>query len=167
MDNQAICHMEESQSQQLHHHHGHSTSVDSPFKLSLQATMHCLTGCAIGELIGLSIGVSLGLNPMVTMLLATILGFVSGYTLGLWPLVKNGKGWLEAFRIIWLGETISIAVMELVMNLADYNLGGMTTTSIFSGQFWYGYILALPAGFIAALPVNYWLLKRNIKQPCH
>lgn len=147
-----------------HAHHGEATST---IKLSSQATLHCLTGCAIGELAGLTIGVSLGLSPWVTMGLATLLGFVSGYTLGLLPLVRAGKGWLEAFRIIWLGETISIAVMELVMNFTDYHVGGVQVDSIFHVQFWLGYLLALPAGFIAAWPVNYWLLKRNFKQPCH
>lgn len=161
MEHHTTCHTEHSQ------HHSHARSDNSTFKLSVQTTIHCLIGCAIGELAGLMIGVSLGLNPWATMALATFLGFVSGYTLGLWPLVKQGKGVMEAFRIIWLGETISIAVMELVMNFTDYHLGGVTTSSIFNVQFWYGYGLALPAGFIAALPVNYWLLKRNFKKPCH
>lgn len=53
------------------------------------------------------------------------------------------------------------------MNFTDYHLGGVTASSIFNAQFWYGYGLALPAGFIVALPVNYWLLKRNLKKPCH
>ena len=149
------------------HHHGHAAPETSTLKLSVQATVHCLTGCAIGELAGLVIGVSLGLDPWTTMALATFLGFISGYSLGLLPLVKQGKGWIEAFRLIWLGETISIAVMELVMNFTDYHVGGVTASSIFDARFWYGYGLALPAGFIAALPVNYWLLKRNFKKPCH
>lgn len=150
-----------------HHHHHHADQAASTFKLSVQATIHCLTGCAIGELLGLVIGVTLGLNPWTTMAMATVLGFVSGYTLGLRPLVKQGKGWLEAFRIIWLGETISISVMEVVMNFTDYHVGGVAAPSIMNAQFWYGYGLALPAGFAAALPVNYWLLKRNVKEPCH
>jgi hypothetical protein len=33
-------------------------------------------------------------------------------------------------------------------------------------MFWRGIAFAVPAGFIAALPVNYWLLKRNLKA-CH
>jgi hypothetical protein len=162
MENHTTCHMEP-----LQQHHSHANPGASTFKLSIQATLHCLTGCAIGELAGLLIGVRLGLDPWTTIVLATFLGFVSGYTLGLRPLVKQGMGWIEAFRIIWLGETISIAVMELVMNFTDYHLGGVTTSSVFNAQFWYGYGLALPAGFIAALPVNYWLLKRNLKKPCH
>ncbi|MCO6411478.1 MAG: DUF4396 domain-containing protein [Thiogranum sp.] len=146
-----------------HHHHGPLSS----YTLATHATLHCLTGCAIGELAGLTIGVSLGLDPWATMTLATILGFASGYTLGLWPLVRQGRGWIEAFRIIWLGETVSIAVMEFVMNLTDYHVGGVQASSVFEFRFWMGYLLALPAGFIVAWPVNYWLLKRNVKQPCH
>ena len=46
-------------------------------------------------------------------------------------------------------------------------IGGVTAPSIFAPQFWLGYALALPAGFIAAWPVNYWLLKSSVKQPCH
>lgn len=163
MEQHAVCHTNHTS----HASHGHTGGNASSFKLATQATVHCLTGCAIGELTGLTIGVSLGLNPWATMALATLLGFISGYALGLWPLVREGKSWLEAFRIIWLGETISIAVMELVMNFTDYHVGGVQVGSIFHPQFWMGYLLALPAGFIVAWPVNYWLLQRNFKQPCH
>jgi hypothetical protein len=147
-----------------HHAHGGATS---PRRLATAATIHCLTGCAIGELAGLLVGVSLGLDPWTTMALATALGFVSGYSLGLRPLVKQGLGWGAAFKTIWLGETISIAVMELAMNFTDYHVGGVGATSVLAPQFWLGYALALPAGFVAAWPVNYWLLRKSVKKPCH
>ena len=149
-----------------HHHHGHGNSA-TPAGLATAATLHCLTGCAIGEFIGLLIGVALGLNPWATMALATVLGFVSGYTLGLLPLVRQGMSPAQAFKAIWLGETISIAAMELAMNFTDYHVGGVTVGSVLSLRFWLGYAAALPAGFIAAWPVNYWLLGKNIKQQCH
>lgn len=147
-----------------HHHGGGNVSLA---RLASSATLHCLTGCAIGEFIGLAIGVTLGLDPWTTMSLATALGFISGYTLGLLPLVRTGMTWLGAFRTIWLGETISIAVMELVMNFTDYHVGGVQASSIFAPMFWLGFLAALPAGYLAAWPVNYWLLKRNVKKPCH
>jgi hypothetical protein len=150
-----------------HAHHGHHGAGLSLPRLTTSATLHCLTGCAIGEWVGLAIGVTLGFNPWATMALATLLGFASGYTLGLWPLVKQGMGWGQAFRTIWIGETISIAVMEFAMNFTDYHVGGVQAASIFAPQFWLGFGLALPAGFAAAWPVNWWLLKRSIKQPCH
>ncbi len=173
MQQETHCHLPASHSVEAHHerepraatHHGHGTG--SRGKLATHATVHCLLGCAIGELAGLMIGVSLGFDPWATIALATVLGFASGYVLGLVPLVRTGKTWGEAFRMIWLGETISIGVMELVMNVVDYNLGGVHASSVMSFQFWIGYLFALPAGFIAAWPVNYWLLGREIKQPCH
>lgn len=152
-----------------HAHHGaHSSHGSGTLAgLTTSATIHCLTGCAIGEFVGLAIGVSLGLNPWATMALATVLGFTSGYTLGLWPLVKQGQSWTGAFKTIWLGETISIAAMEFAMNFTDYHVGGVQASSILAPQFWIGYAAALPAGFAIAWPVNYWLLGRNIKQQCH
>lgn len=167
------CHSITAHSGDMHHGQaqpassGHHHASGSPARLATHATLHCLLGCAIGELVGLMIGVTFGLEPWVTIVLATAMGFLSGYLLGLWPLVRTGKTWREAFRLIWLGETISIGVMEFIMNLVDYSLGGVHASSVISIQFWIGYLFALPAGFVVAWPVNYWLLNREIKQPCH
>ena len=150
-----------------HTHHPHAPGGGSLTSLTTSATIHCLTGCAIGEFVGLAIGVSLGLAAWPTMALATVLGFASGYTAGLRPLVKQGMGWVGAFKTIWLGETISIAVMEFAMNFTDYHVGGVQAASILAPRFWLGYALALPAGFVAAWPVNWWLLKTSVKQHCH
>jgi len=145
-------------------HQAHATSLR---KLTTAATVHCLVGCAIGEWIGLALGVSMGMNPWATMALASAFGFLGGYTFGLWPLVRGGMTWGQAFRTIWLGETISITAMELAMNFTDYHVGGIQGQSLFSWRFWVGYAAAIPAGFVAAWPVNFWLLKRGIKQHQH
>lgn len=157
-----------------HAHHSHHAHHAAPGKtaptlarLTTSATLHCLTGCAIGEFAGLAIGVSLGLGVWPTMALATVLGFASGYALGLRPLVRQGMGVAQAFRTIWLGETVSIAVMEFAMNFTDYHVGGVAVSSILEPRFWLGYALALPAGFIVAWPVNGFLLRRSVKKPCH
>ncbi len=139
-------------------HHGHSGG--GPLRTSAQATLHCLTGCVIGEVAGLLIGVRLGLPVWQTIVLATVLAYLSGMTLGLLPVMRNqGVGFLQALRIIWVGEVISIVVMELVMNFVDYQMGGMSAPSVASWMFWRGLAFAIPAGFIAAWPANYWLLK--------
>ena len=147
-----------------HAHHGGSGGA---LKTSAQATLHCLTGCVIGEVAGLMIGVSLGLGVWPTIILATALAYAVGMTLGLLPVMRSrGVGLVEAFRIIWIGEVVSIGVMEIVMNFVDYQMGGMTAPSIASWMFWRGILFAVPAGFLAAWPVNYWLLKRELKS-CH
>ena len=53
------------------------------------------------------------------------------------------------------------------MPFTDHHVCGLQVDSIFQLRFWLGFLLALPAGFVAAWPVNYWLLKRNFKQACH
>lgn len=148
-----------------HSQHGHASA--GPLKVSAQATLHCLTGCVIGEAAGLAIGVSLGLAAWQTIALATLLAYASGMTLGLVPVMKSrGIGLLAALRIIWVGEVVSIGVMEIVMNLVDYQMGGIGAPSIFSWMFVRGLAVAIPAGFLAAWPVNYWLIKRDLKG-CH
>jgi len=146
-------------------HHGHASG--GSLVTSFHATVHCLTGCVIGEVAGLMIGVTLGLPAWATIALATGLAYLSGMTLGVVPVMRRERlGFLAALRIIWIGEAISIGVMELVMNWVDYEMGGMAAPSVASWMFWRGIVFAVPAGFIAAWPVNYWLLKRNLKA-CH
>ncbi len=148
---------------QTHAHHGH----DNVFVTSAQATLHCLTGCVIGEVAGLMIGIALGLGVWVTMGLATVLAYITGMTLGLVPVARReGISFVAALKIIWIGEVISIGVMELVMNAVDYNIGGVQAGSLLEPIFWIGIAVAIPVGFVAAWPVNWWLLKRNLKA-CH
>ena len=148
-----------------HAHHGHGGG--NPLKTSAHATLHCLTGCIIGEVAGLTIGTLAGMPPWPIIILATALSYVSGMTLGLVPVMRDqGVGLFGALRIIWVGEVVSIGVMEIVMNFVDYQMGGMGASSILSWVFWRGLLLAVPAGFLAAWPVNHWLLKRELKA-CH
>lgn len=154
-----------------HHDHGshgsHGSHGGSQLALSAHATLHCLTGCVIGEVAGLAIGVTFGLGIVWTIALATTLAYISGLTLGVVPVAKrqNISMW-EAFKIIWVGEVISIGVMEIAMNAADYSVGGMDAMSVADPMFWFGIAVAVPAGFLAAWPVNWWLLTRNMKK-CH
>ena len=157
--------MSESEGRGTRAHHGHGGGI--ALKTSAHATLHCLTGCVIGEVAGLMIGVTLGLSPWPIIILATTLSYISGLMLGLLPVVRDQHvGWLQALRIIWVGEVISIGVMEVVMNFVDYQMGGMGANSVLHWTFWRGLAFAVPAGFLAAWPVNYWLLKRELKS-CH
>jgi hypothetical protein len=162
MDKPASCHTE---SPAPAHHHGEPG--ENRWQLAAHSTLHCLTGCIIGEVIGLAIGIEAGLGTTVTIALATILSYASGFSLGLWPVMKGrGLSLADAFRLIWIGEVVSIGVMEVVMNGVDYAMGGMATTAFFSWHAWRGLLVAVPAGFLAAWPVNYWLLGRELKA-CH
>jgi hypothetical protein len=156
----------------------HATSVEAPphaahaghggsgWSGAASVTLHCLTGCAIGELTGLAIGVGSHWNPNLTITLAVVLSFVSGYALTLIPMLRRGAGLLTALRTVWLGEAVSIGAMELVMNAVDYQMGGMRGVSLVSPRYWESFVIALVAGFLAAWPVNLWMLRKNLKR-CH
>ncbi len=146
----------------------HAAHKKTSFAAAAHATLHCLTGCVIGELAGLMIGVSLGLHPYTSMLLSTILAYTSGFALTIFPLMKRTKfSFYIALKTIWLGEIISIGIMELVMNSIDYHMGGMRSGSVLSPLFWQALAAAIPAGYVAALPVNYWLIGKELKKGCH
>jgi hypothetical protein len=145
-----------------HAHHGHGGG--GALRTSAQATLHCLTGGVIGEVAGLVIGTVIGLAIWPMILLATALSYLSGITLGLLPVMRNQVvGLFGALRIIWVGEVISIGVMEIVMNFVDYQLGGMGAKSVLVWTFWRGLVFAVPAGFLAGWPINYWLIRRELK----
>jgi hypothetical protein len=148
--------------QACEHHHS-----DTTLGSSAQATLHCLTGCVIGEVAGLMIGVSLGIGVGWTIALAFLLAYISGFALGITPLMRRENLTFKlAVQAIWIGEVVSIFVIEVAMNGADYWVGGVQAMSVTAPIFWMGMAAAIPAGFLAAWPVNYWLLKRQLKR-CH
>lgn len=147
--------------------HAHQSDTDGLLATSAQTTAHCLLGCTIGEVAGLVIGTSIGMGTWPTMGLAVVLAFISGLSLAVLPVMQQtGASVGQALRTVWLGEVASIGAMEIAMNAADYAVGGVQAGSIFSGLFWLGVLLALPAGFLVAWPVNHWLLQKQMKH-CH
>ena len=139
----------------------------APWKTSARATLHCLTGCAIGEVAGLIIGVTLGIGVFWTITLAVVLAFVVGISLAVKPIMRDqGVGIKTALKIVWVGEVVSIGVMEIAMNAVDLGIGGVDVPSVFTGVFWVGMAAGIPCGYIAAWPVNHILLKKQLKS-CH
>ena len=150
----------------MEHCENHRVKTDTA-TTAASVTLHCLAGCSIGEFIGLAIGVEFGLSVAATVTLATVLAFITGFALALYPLVyRRGMTVGLAFKTVWIGEVISISVMEIAMNVTDYLVGGMSATSMFDAIFWIGFAAALVAGYICAYPVNYVMVKRNMPR-CH
>lgn len=129
--------------------------------MAANATLHCLTGCAIGEIIGLMIGTALGLSTGVTIALAVGLAFLFGYALSTLPLIKAGLGFFAALSVVFAADTLSIAVMELVDNLVMAIIPGAMDGGLVNPIFWLGMMIALTAAFIAAFPVNRYLIDKG------
>jgi hypothetical protein len=129
--------------------------------MAANATLHCLTGCAIGEIAGLMIGTAAGLSTGVTIALAVGLAFLFGYALSTLPLIQAGLGFFSALSVVFAADTLSIAVMELVDNLVMALIPGAMAAGLVNPIFWLGMMIALAAAFVAAFPVNRYLIDKG------
>lgn len=133
----------------------------NPNHAAVNATLHCLTGCAIGEILGLIIGTALGLSALATIALAIALAFFFGYLLSLLPLRKSGLAWGSALSIAFAADTLSITTMEVVDNGIMLVIPGAMEAGLVSPVFWASLSTALVVAFLAAWPVNAYLIKRG------
>ncbi|MFC7358800.1 DUF4396 domain-containing protein [Nocardioides astragali] len=135
--------------------------MNSRNAMAASATLHCLTGCAIGEILGLMIGTAMGLSTGVTIALAVGLAFLFGYALSTVPLIKAGLGFGAALSVVFAADTLSIAVMELVDNLVMALIPGAMDAGLVNPIFWIGMMIALAVAFLAAFPVNRYLIDKG------
>ena len=137
------------------------TGGSSVRQLALSATLHCLTGCAIGEVLGMVIGTGLGWSDAATIVLSVALAFLFGYSLTLRPLLASGIAFAAAARLALAADTLSITVMEIVDNAIMLVIPGAMDAGPRSALFWGSLVVALGIAFVAAFPVNYWLIRRG------
>jgi len=130
-------------------------------RLSFSATLHCLTGCAIGEVLGLVIGTALGWGNVPTIALAVVLAFFFGYSLTMLPLLRSGLALGAAIPLALAADTLSITVMEIVDNAVMLVVPGAMEAGLASPLFWGSLAFALAVAFVAAFPVNRYLIARG------
>jgi hypothetical protein len=138
--------------------HAHGASLN---RLAFSATWHCLTGCAVGEVLGVVIGTALDWSNAPTIVLAIVLAFFFGYSFTAVPLLRSGLALGAAAWIAFAADTISIAVMELVDNAVILVVPGAMEAGLPDLLFWGSLAFSLVIAFLAAYPVNRWLIARG------
>jgi hypothetical protein len=144
-----------------HEHHELPTSGRELNSVAVSATLHCLTGCAIGEITGMAVGTALGFSNWATVTLSVILAFVFGYSLTSLPLLRAGLALGAVIPIALASDTFSIAVMELIDNAVMLIVPGAMEAGLGTLLFWGALSFALAVAFVAAVPVNRWLIARG------
>ena len=130
-------------------------------RTAFSATLHCLTGCAIGEVLGIVIGTALGWGTFATITLAIVLAFFFGYGLTMLPLLRSGMALGAVLPLALASDTLSITVMEIVDNLIIVAIPGAMDAGLGSLIFWGSLAFALAVAFVAAFPVNRYLISRG------
>jgi hypothetical protein len=137
------------------------TTGSSLNRTAFSATVHCLTGCAIGEVLGMVIGTALGWGDFATIALAVVLAFFFGYSLTMLPLLRSGLALASALPLAFASDTLSIAIMEIVDNLIMLVIPGAMEAGLGNLLFWGSLAFALAVAFVAAFPVNRYLISRG------
>jgi Domain of unknown function (DUF4396) len=138
-----------------------SSARPSLNRLAASATTHCLTGCAIGEILGLAVATALGWGNAASIALAIVLAFIFGYSFTAVPLWRAGLALGAALSIALAADTFSIAVMEIVDNAIVLVVPGAMEAGLGDFLFWGSLALALAVAWVAAFPVNRWLIARG------
>ncbi len=136
----------------------HKTSLN---QLAFSATGHCLTGCAIGEVLGLIIADALGWGNVASIALAVVLAFFFGYSLTMVPLLRADVALASAIPLAFAADTLSITVMEIVDNAIMLVIPGAMDAGPLDLLFWGSLAVALAVAFVAAFPVNRYLIARG------
>ncbi len=130
-------------------------------RTAFSATVHCLTGCAIGEVLGMVIGTGLGWGNLATVVLSVVLAFFFGYSLTMLPLLRSGLSLGSVLPLAFAADTVSIAVMEVVDNLVMVIIPGAMAAGPLTLLFWGSLAFSLAVAFVAAFPVNRYLIARG------
>jgi hypothetical protein len=140
--------------------HAHA-QAESLNRVAFAATLHCLTGCAIGEVLGLVVATAFDLANLPSIAIAVVLAFFFGYSLTLRPLLAGGVALGAALPLALASDTVSIAVMEVVDNAIVLAVPGAMAAGLADALFWGSLALSLVLAFVAAYPVNRWLIARG------
>src|SRR5437763_4000492 len=140
------------------HHSGRAASLN---RSAFQATTHCLTGCAIGEVLGMIIATAFDWGNAASIAISVVLAFLFGYSLTLGPIIRADVPIRRAAGLTLASDTLSITTMEIVDNAFILIVPGAIAAGLGDVLFWWSLGLSLVIAFVAAFPVNRWLIARG------
>jgi hypothetical protein len=143
------------------HSHPHDRSGGSLTRSAVQATLHCLTGCAIGEILGMVLSTVFGFGNALSIAVSIALAFTFGYGLTLRPVIAAGVAPRRALSLAFASDTVSISTMEVVDNAFILLIPGAMAAGLGDPVFWWSLLTSLVIAFVAAVPVNRYLISRG------
>jgi Domain of unknown function (DUF4396) len=111
--------------------------------------------------LGVVIGTALGWGNFETIVLAIVLAFLFGYSFTAVPLLRSGLALATVLPLALASDTFSIAVMEIVDNAIILVIPGAMEAGLGDPLFWGSLAFALAVAWVAAFPVNRWLISKG------
>lgn len=140
---------------------GITDGMTDSWRMAITATLHCLTGCAIGEVTGMVLSTWWGWGNAANIALSISLAFLFGYALTYTGVRRMGADHRTAVRAALASDTVSIFTMEVVDTVFLLLVPGAMAATLDTPLFWWSLAAALAVAFVAAVPVNHWLMERG------
>ena len=112
-------------------------------------------------MLGVVIGTALDWGNVATIALAIVLAFFFGYSFTAVPLLRSGLAFASVAPIAFAADTFSITVMEIVDNAIILVIPGAMEAGLDEALFWGSLAFALAVAWVAAFPVNRWLISKG------
>jgi hypothetical protein len=111
--------------------------------------------------LGVAIGTALDWGNFETIVLAIALAFLFGYSFTAVPLLRSGLALATVLPLAFASDTFSITVMEIVDNAIILVIPGAMEAGLADLLFWGSLAFALAVAWVAAFPVNRWLISKG------
>jgi len=144
----------------------HELYVAAKWRQVVGSTMHCVAGDGIGILAAAVITSHIGLPMWAEVLCEYALGFLFGWSVFQALFMKSMFGsYRNSLRNTFMAELLSMnAVMGgMTAVMVPWMTSDMLLMSPAGPGFWFVMSIALCAGFVVALPVNWWLVGHGLK----
>lgn len=144
----------------------HELYVAAKWRQVVGSTMHCVAGDGIGILAAAVITSRFGLPMWADVFCEYALGFLFGWSVFQALFMKSMFGsYGESLRKTFMSELLSMnAVMGgMTAVMVPWMSHDMLAMNPASPRFWFVMSIALCAGFVVALPMNWWLVNHGLK----
>lgn len=144
----------------------HEQYVSAKWRQVVGSTMHCVAGDGIGILAAKALTSGAGLPMWAEVLCEYALGFLFGWTVFQALFMKSMFGsYRRSLSKTFMAELISMnAVMGgMTAVMVPWLSHDMAATDPTGLQLWFVMSIALCAGFLVALPMNWWLVGHGLK----
>lgn len=145
----------------------HEAYVAARWRQVLGSTMHCAAGDGLGIIAGAVIAAAWRLPPWADLALEYGLGFGFGWTVFQALAMRDmaGGSYIRSLRQTFLPEFLSMNMLMAGMVVTMHILMPRIADSAdpMAVGFWFVMSMALIAGFVAAYPVNWWLVAKGMK----
>lgn len=144
----------------------HEQYAAAKWRQVVGSTMHCVAGDGIGILAAAVITTGHGLPMWAGIVCEYAFGFLFGWTVFQTLFMKSMfGGYRESLKRTFISELLSMnAVMggmtAVMVPWMTHDIAAMHPTG---ARFWFVMSIALCAGFVVALPMNWWLVDHGLK----